>query len=57
MNVRAVHLPSPVSRSGVRFAVKLTPQGPAYAVFVAPMATIHGPGGSAGASGISNDSG
>ena len=39
----SVHLPSPVSGSGVRLAVKLTPQGPDHAVLVADADTIHGP--------------
>src|SRR5688572_29215382 len=40
-----VHLPRPVSRSGVRFAVKLTPHGPANAVLVAAIVTSHGSAG------------
>src|SRR5512145_3398650 len=42
VKLRCVHLPSPVSRSGVRFAVKLTPHGPAQAVLVAANAATHG---------------
>src|SRR5690242_13056296 len=34
MNISSVQMPRPVLRSGVRFAVKLTPHGPAKAVFV-----------------------
>src|SRR5688572_57788 len=45
MNVSAVHLPRPVSGSGVRFAVKLTPQGPAQAVIVFDATAPHGPSG------------
>src|SRR4029450_7667490 len=45
MNVACVHLPRPVSASGVRFAVKLTPHAPDHAVFVCAPATTHGPGG------------
>src|SRR5690349_4899788 len=56
MKVFAVHLPRPVSRSGVRLAVKLTPQPPAYAVLVAPTEVTHGPL-AAGAGGISKPSG
>ncbi len=43
MNCSAVHLPSPVS-SGVRFAAKLTPHGPAHAVRCSLVAAIHLPG-------------
>src|SRR5512134_2967259 len=46
--LRSVHLPSPVSASGVRLAVKLTPHGPAHAVFVAAPLTIQGPSGFGG---------
>ena len=49
VNVRSVHLPSPVSLSGVKLAVKLTPQGPDHAVLVAATLTSHGPSGSVGA--------
>src|SRR5262245_8259459 len=42
MNIFSVQLPSPVSGSGVRLAVKLIPQGPANAVFVAAPAQAHG---------------
>src|SRR5687768_6442056 len=45
LKLRALHLPSPVSGSGVRFAVKLTPHGPDHAVLVAAAETIHGPTG------------
>src|SRR5262245_5759243 len=48
MNMSSVHEPRPVSLSGVRFAVKLTPHGPAHAVFVADMDPIHGPDGGGG---------
>src|SRR4030095_4075069 len=52
MHCFSVQSPRPVSLSGVRLAVKLTPHGPAHAVMV-PAATIaHGPGGTAGAGGI-----
>jgi hypothetical protein len=48
-----VQSPSPVSLSGVRLAVKLTPQGPAQAVLVPAAIITHGlPGGSAGTGGI-----
>ncbi len=47
-----VHWPSPVSASGVRLAVKLTPQGPDQAVLVPATTTSHGPSGSFGAGGI-----
>src|SRR3954471_11858032 len=51
MNMSSVQSPSPVSLSGVRLAVKLTPQGPANAVFVAAVWPIQGPdGGGAGGS-------
>src|SRR5512140_547591 len=56
-NVCAVHVPRPVSRSGVRFAVKLTPQGPAQAVMVAAATTSQGPSGRAGAGGITRAAG
>ena len=49
MNVSAVHRPRPVSMSGVRLAVKLTPHGPANAVFVAAPLHVHGPAGFGGA--------
>src|SRR5262245_13271600 len=42
VKVACVHLPRPVSGSGVRFAVKLTPHGPECAVFVGDDAPIHG---------------
>src|SRR5262245_36014491 len=50
MNMSSVHKPRPVSLSGVRFAVKLTPHGPANAVLVADEWPIHGPcaGGAGG---------
>src|SRR5262245_11118818 len=50
MNISSVHAPRPTSLSGVRFAVKLTPQGPANAVLVADEWPIHGPcaGGAGG---------
>src|SRR5688572_5157554 len=50
----SVHFPRPVSGSGVRLAVKLTPHGPDHAVLVAEAETIHGPlGFGAGGSGKS----
>jgi len=52
MKAASLHLPRPVSGSGVRLAVKLVPHGPAQAVKVAPIDPIHGPAGSAGAGGI-----
>ena len=52
MNCSSVQSPRPVSLSGVRLAVKLTPQGPAHAVLVADIEPIHGPAGSAGGGGI-----
>src|SRR5687768_4691147 len=54
---RSVHRPSPVSASGVRLAVKLTPHGPAHAVLVPAAVTSHGPGGSCGAGGMASVSG
>src|SRR5262245_8384015 len=51
MNISSVHLPRPVSGSGVRLAVKLTPHGPANAVLVAALTDVHGPGGSTGGGG------
>src|SRR5262245_3031989 len=56
MKFFSVHWPRPVSGSGVRLAVKLTPHGPANAVLVAAIETSHGPCG-CGAGGISSDSG
>src|SRR5436309_423890 len=51
----SLQAPRPVSLSGVRLAVKLTPHGPAHAVFVAATCTIHGPdGGGAGGSSMSD---
>src|SRR5688572_28082409 len=50
MKLRSVHFPMPVA-SGVRFAVKLTPQGPAHAVLVAAAVITQGIAG-AGAGGI-----
>src|SRR6187200_3599242 len=52
----SLHVPRPVSLSGVRLAVKLVPQGPDHAVLVAATETIHGPE-AAGAGGSSKDSG
>src|SRR5687768_12059987 len=52
----AVHLPRPVSRSGVRLAVKLTPHGPANAVLVAAIETSQGSGWR-GAAGIFTSAG
>src|SRR5690348_15827412 len=57
VKLRTVHLPSPVSRSGVRLAVKLTPHGPAQAVLVAAKAFCHGPSGIFGAGGSTRPSG
>src|SRR5882672_8779546 len=57
LKFRTVHLPRPVSRSGVRLAVKLTPQGPDHAVFVAANAFCHGPSAIVGAGGITRVSG
>src|SRR5512145_2247562 len=56
MNIASVQLPSPVSLSGVRFAVKLTPHGPANAVLVAAPDHSHGPRG-AGGVGITRSAG
>lgn len=43
MKFRVVHLPTHVSRSGVRLAMKRRRrQGPAHARFVAPNAALHG---------------
>ena len=50
MNISSVHLPRPVSGSGVRLAVKLMPHGPAKAVFVGDPAQAQ-PSGSFGAGG------
>src|SRR5688500_14211549 len=52
MNISSVHLPRPVSGSGLRLAVKLTPHGPANAVLVAAATHAHGPGGSDGGGGM-----
>ncbi|MGE3508385.1 MAG: hypothetical protein AB7N65_05830 [Vicinamibacterales bacterium] len=41
MNMSSVQMPRPVFTSGVRLAVKLTPQGPECAVLVGVEATIH----------------
>src|SRR5688572_22324140 len=49
MNVSAVHRPRPVSVSGVRLAVKLTPHCPANAVLVAAPLHVHGPASFGGA--------
>ncbi len=54
MKSAAVQAPSPVSRSGVRLAVKLVPHGPFHAVMVAPTTATHGPSGSSGAGGITS---
>ena len=51
-----VHRPSPVSRSGVRFAVKLTPH-PGPAVIVFETMPIHGPSVARGALVITCDAG
>src|SRR4051812_44988398 len=48
MNMSSVHLPRPVSGSGVRFFAKLTPHGPANAVFVAEPCHTHRPDGGGG---------
>src|SRR5262245_30551627 len=56
MNVSAVHLPRPVSASGVRLAVKLVPQAPANAVLVTPPLHVHGPDGF-GAGGMTRSAG
>src|SRR5262245_65936086 len=45
LKLRNVHRPRPVSESGVRFAVKLTPHGPDHAVVVAVVVTSHGASG------------
>src|SRR5262245_29385350 len=52
MNISSVQSPRPVSLSGVRLAVKLTPQGPAKEVIVAAAVQPHGPAGNVGAGGI-----
>src|SRR5688572_19186757 len=57
MNISSVHLPRPVSGSGVRLAVKLTPHGPANAVLVAAPSHVHGPSGNAGGDGITTSCG
>ena len=57
MNISSVQSPRPVSLSGVRFAVKLTPHGPANAVLVAAADPAPGPGGSAGGGGIFRSAG
>src|SRR4029453_10720153 len=54
MNMSSVQSPRPVSLSGVRLAVKLTPQGPAKDVIVAAPVHPHGPAGSGGAGGVGN---
>lgn len=43
-NMSSVQIPSPVFMSGVRFAAKLIPQGPANAVLVAKKDANQGPG-------------
>jgi hypothetical protein len=43
--VNVCSLPRPVSGSGVRFAVKLTPHGPEKAVFVGAATMSQGPAG------------
>jgi len=48
MNVSALQRPRPVSGSGVRFAVKLTPQGPAKAVLVPAPSQTHLPSSAGG---------
>src|SRR5262245_21226015 len=57
LNVCTVRLPRPVSLSGVRLAVKLTPHGPDHEVNVAATFTSQGPGGSFGAVGMTSASG
>src|SRR5688500_19306561 len=54
MNISSVQSPRPVSLSGVRLAVKLTPQGPANDVMVAAPVQPQGPGGSACTGGIAS---
>ena len=44
-NSSSVHFPRPVSASGVRFAVKLTPHGPDQAVKVLFVVAIQPAGG------------
>ena len=56
MNVSAVHLPRPVSSSGVRLAVKLVPHGPANAVLVTAPLHAQGPD-SFGGGGITRSAG
>src|SRR5262245_36790334 len=48
MNCSSVQSPRPVSLSGVRLAVKLTPHGPAHAVIVDAATIPHGQTGTAG---------
>src|SRR5688572_27665635 len=57
MNISSVQSPRPVSLSGVRLAVKLTPHGPDHAVMVPEAFIAHGPGGRAGAGGITRSAG
>src|SRR5688572_6243102 len=57
MNISSVQSPRPVSLSGVRLAVKLTPHGPDQAVMVPGAFIAHGPAGSAGAGGILRSAG
>src|SRR5688572_8108327 len=57
MNISSVQSPRPVSLSGVRLAVKLTPHGPDQAVMVPEAFIAHGPAGSAGAGGIFRSAG
>ena len=52
MNISSVHLPRPVSGSGVRLAVKLTPHGPANAVLVPAPIHTQGPAGISGGVGM-----
>src|SRR5512135_3496601 len=52
MKFCSVQSPSPVSLSGVRFLVKLTPHGPDHAVIVEANDPIQGPGEVTGDAGI-----
>src|SRR5215467_10717953 len=56
-NISSVQMPSPVLSSGVRFAAKLTPQGPENAVPLAAIVISHAADGAAAPPAIGNDSG
>jgi hypothetical protein len=57
MNISSLQSPRPVPLSGVRFAVKLTPHGPAKAVLVPAPIQTHGLAPSEGGAGITRSPG